>query len=87
MPVRKFRSVQEMNGDRWYEPGSAELFQAIRRVWALGHRTLRPRFPPGVYKHRTIDDMNALQAQWDDANFEAYRRRLTEEAESSAKSS
>ncbi len=80
MPVRKFRTVEEMNGDSWYEPGDPALYRAIRRVWALGHRTLRPWFPPGVHKHRTLVEMNALQKQWDDANFEAYRRRLKDES-------
>jgi hypothetical protein len=71
-----------MNGDRWYEPGDPVLFRAMRRVWELGHRTLQPRFPPGVHKHRTLDAMNALQKQWDDANFEAHRRRLDEQKRS-----
>jgi hypothetical protein len=79
MPVRKFRTVAEMNGDRWYAPGDPELYRAIRRVWTLGHRTLDHRFPPGVHKHRGVEEMNAQQKRWDDANFEAYRRRLQEE--------
>ena len=81
MPVRRFRNVEEMNGERWYSPGDPELCRAIRRVWSLGHRTLQQRFPPGVHKHRTLEEMNALQALWDEANFEAYRRRVREERE------
>jgi hypothetical protein len=79
VPVRKFRSVEEMSGDRWYQRGDPALYRAIRRVWELGHRTLRPHFPPGVHKLRGVEEMNALQKQWDDANFEAYRQRLDEE--------
>ena len=33
MPVRKFRSVEEMPGNVRYEPGSPELFRAIRALW------------------------------------------------------
>ena len=79
MPVRKFRTIEEMNGDRWYRPGDPELYRAIRRVWELGHRTIQQRFPPGVYKLRSIEEMNALQRRWDDANFEAYHQRLQRE--------
>jgi hypothetical protein len=80
MPVRKFRSVEEMGGPSWYEPGEAALYRAIRHVWGLGHRTLRPRFSPGVHKHRSIEAMNAQQRAWDDANFHAYQERLKQEA-------
>jgi len=82
VPVRKFRTVEEMSGDRWYSPGDPALSRAIRRVWELGHRTIRQRFSPGVYKLRSVDEMNALQQQWDDANFEVYRRRLAEQVKS-----
>ena len=51
MAIRKFRSIEEMDGYRWYEPGDPVLFRAIRRVWELGYRTIRPRFPAGVHKH------------------------------------
>jgi hypothetical protein len=76
MPVFKFRSVEEMGGPRWLDPGDPALYRAIRHAWALGHRTLRASFPPGVHKHRSIEDMDAAQREWDDANFRAYRERL-----------
>ena len=76
MGVRKFRSVEEMDGYHWYEPGDPVLFRAIRRVWELGYRTVLPRFPPGVHRHRTLESMNALQESWADANFVAYQDRL-----------
>jgi hypothetical protein len=75
MPVRRFRSVEDMKGPHWYAPGEPELYRALRRVWALHARTLRPRFPPGVYRHRSIEDMNAQQELWDEANFAAHRKR------------
>ena len=78
MPVRKFRSVEEMDGNTWRKAGDPELFRAIRATWDLAHRTLRPRFPPGVYKHRSIEDAEKLRLEWERANFEAYQARLRE---------
>jgi hypothetical protein len=69
-----------MDGATWHTPGDPALCRAIRHVWELAHRTLRPRFTPGVYKHRSIEGINALQQSWDDANFRAYRERLEREA-------
>ena len=76
MPVRKFRSVEEMEGNTWREPGDPELFRAIRSTWDFAQRTLRPRFPPGVYKHRSIEDAEKLREEWERANFEAYQARI-----------
>jgi hypothetical protein len=79
MGVRKFRSIEEMDGYRWYEPGDPALYRAIRRVWELGYRTVQPRFPPGVYKHRSLESMNARQQSWADANFAAYQERFKQQ--------
>ncbi len=81
MPVHRYRSVDEI-GTRWYEPGAPELFLAIRRLWLLGDQTLQPRFPHGLFKHRSIEEMNAMQEKWAAANFESFiERRETERAE------
>lgn len=78
MPIKKLGDVSEMGADTWYEPGDPRLFEAIRAVWDLADRTLQPRFPPGVYKHRSIEDAQALREEWDRANFEAYHARRRE---------
>lgn len=57
MPVRKFRSAEELNQPVWREPGSPELIEAIRRVWDFGHRTSRRRFVPGVHRFRSLEEM------------------------------
>ena len=79
MGVRKFRSIEEMDGDRWYEPGDPSLDRAIRRVWELGYLTIQPHFPSGVHRHRTLESMNTLQDSWAEANFNAYHERLKEQ--------
>ena len=57
MPVRKFRSVEEMEPAPWRKAGDPELFRAIAAVWSLGNRTQRHRFQPGVYKYRSVEEM------------------------------
>lgn len=74
MPVRKFRSVEEMPGNVRYEPGSPELFRAIRALWEFSARVFPRHFPPGVYKHRSIEDAQRQREIWREADF----RRLWE---------
>lgn len=74
MPVRKYRDISEMP-DTWHDPGSAELDRAIRNTWEFAERTLQPRFPSGVHKHRSFEDLLALEEEWARANFEAYQAR------------
>ena len=80
MPVKKYRDVSEMEGNTWHDPGDPRLFYAIRAVWKLAARTTRPSFPPGGYKHQTIELANRLQQAWDQANFEAFHARRRERA-------
>ena len=64
MPIRRFRSVDEMEQEKWREPGDPELFRAIAAVWAFGRRSGRRRFPPGLYRHRSIEELNARTEAW-----------------------
>ena len=64
MPIRKFRTVAEMEQAHWREPGDPDLYRAIRRLWEFGQRTSRRRFPSGVHRHRSIEDLNAQTARW-----------------------
>lgn len=74
MPIKKFRDVSEMT-DTWLEPGSPELARAIANVWDVARRLCPLRFPPGVYKHRSIEDAEALRLQWEHANVVARQGR------------
>ncbi|MCK6684806.1 MAG: hypothetical protein L6R30_20600 [Thermoanaerobaculia bacterium] len=78
MPVKKFRSVEEMPSPERRQPGSPELFRAIVQTWAAASNLAPLRFPPGVYRHRTIEEMNALTEMWLNENIArlAQRRRL-----------
>lgn len=75
MPVRKFKSVEEMDGNTWYDRSDPRLFRAIRTTWEFAQRVTRPRFPPGVYKHRTIEEAEELRESWEQANFAAFLQR------------
>ena len=75
MPVRKFRGPEEMEDALWREPGSPELAQAIARVWSFAVRTCPKTFPPGVYRHRSIEEAQVLRDSWEAANFQAFWQR------------
>jgi hypothetical protein len=74
MPVRKFRSVEEME-PTWYEPGDPSLYRAIARVWDFGRRSWPRRFPPGLHRHRSTEEMNAETERWADENFRRHAAR------------
>jgi hypothetical protein len=61
MPVRKFRSVEEMNQPVWRRPGEPGLYEAIAALWELGRRTSKKRWTPGVRRFRSIEAMDAAQ--------------------------
>ena len=75
MSVRKFRGVEQMEEASWYSPGDPRLWKAMASVWDFGARVTAPRFPPGVYKHRTIEDLNRQREAWDAENFRAFWER------------
>jgi hypothetical protein len=65
MPVYRFRSIEEMKATRPRlaagDPRLAVVFSEIQR---LG-RALHPRrFPPGVYRNRSIEDADRRAAGW-----------------------
>ncbi len=75
MPVRRFRDLQEMEDSLWHEPGTPELLHAIAGVWSFAERTCPKRFPPGVYRHRSIEEEQRQRDLWEDANFRAFWKR------------
>ena len=59
-----------------HRPGSASLVSATRYIWSLPELICPLRFPPGVYKHRSIEEAEVLRKQWQRANVEAQQRRI-----------
>jgi len=72
MPVQKFRSLQQMEDALWRPSDDPSLGAAIARVWRFADRTCPRRFPPGVYKHRTIEAAQQLRDIWEEANFRSF---------------
>lgn len=64
MPIRKFRSVEEMKAPRWREPGDPGIARALADLLEFGRRTRARHFPPGVHRHASIEDMQRVQAEW-----------------------
>jgi hypothetical protein len=64
MPVRKFRRVEDMDQPIWREPGDPALFRAMAALWAVAARTSSRRYPPGVHKHSSIEEMQRVQEAW-----------------------
>jgi hypothetical protein len=61
MPVRKFRTVDDMSKLTWRRAGDPELFRAMATVWAFGRRLRGRVFRPGVRKFRSVDEMTILE--------------------------
>jgi hypothetical protein len=64
MPIRRFRRIEDMERPNWRQPGDPELYAAIKMLWDFGRRTATRRFPPGVYRHASIEALNAQTRAW-----------------------
>lgn len=74
MPVRKLRSLEEAEDAVWRDPGDPRLWEVIRGVWGLSSRVFPRRFPPGVHRHRSIEDANRQREAWEIAAKPAKAR-------------
>ena len=68
MPVRKFRSIEEMNAfdlERQMAPDDPRLPERIRALWDDWRDLLPPlNMPKGVHKFRSIEEMNAFKDRY-----------------------
>ena len=58
---------------------ASPLWEAIARVWRFAERVTAYRFPPGIYKHRSIEQAQQLRDKWEEANFRAFWERKNAE--------
>lgn len=74
MPLKKYRSLEEMRDDLTRVPTGADLAARIdalwRRAWALAPR----RYPKGVFKFRSIEEAQAHREQVTAENVARLRR-------------
>ena len=64
MPVRRFRTVEDMSRAHWREAGDPDLYRTMARLWAFGQRSGVHHFPPGVYRSRSMEEVNERSDQW-----------------------
>jgi hypothetical protein len=60
-----------MDGAAWLDADDPRLPRAIRYCWELAARLTPVRFPAGVYKHRSIEELNACTDRWERASTPA----------------
>lgn len=74
MPVFKFRSVEAMNQPIWRTPGDRALYQSMAGLWTAGGRMQARRFPAGVHRHRSIEELDARVNEWHRAHVDARQQ-------------
>jgi hypothetical protein len=65
MPVRKFRSVEEMPGPPALPPLDPNNLRSALSLMEIAYRMFPWRFPPGVHKFRSIEEANARRHEWE----------------------
>lgn len=77
MPVKKYRSIEEMNQERqWLETGDPMVIRKIRHLWHLSEQLLWPVgtcIPRGVRKYRSIEEANADRDRWEQERVDRLR--------------
>ncbi len=65
MPVRKLTSLEQAEERCWLDPADPLLPRRIASVWNLANRLFKRRFPPGVHKYRSIEELNRQVETWE----------------------
>jgi hypothetical protein len=65
MPVHKLHSLPDHDDGLWLDPADPSLLPTIVAVWERSRLLCPPSFPPGVYKHASIEDANRLTERWE----------------------
>lgn len=76
MPVRKFRTLDEMRQAQQLAPDDPRLPTVIRFNWELAWDMAGRFIPPrGVFKFRSIEEMNAHRRAWEDERIRRCKER------------
>ena len=62
MPVKKFRSIEEMDASRrelWCDEPDAAYFQRVADLWELSSHINPRKWPKGVAKFRSLEEAQA----------------------------
>ena len=64
MPVRRLHSLAEAEESCWRDPRDPVLWRQIKAVWEMSRRLAPHSFPPGVHKHRSLEEANLQSDLW-----------------------
>lgn len=76
MPVRKFRSIEEMNAfdDERLRRDDPNLQNRIQAHWDTWRNLIPPlNMPRGVHKFRSIEEMNAFRERYENERIAQMR--------------
>lgn len=76
MPVRKFRSIEEMNAfdDEQMQRNDPNLHRRIKLHWDRWRNLIPPlNIPRGVHKFRSIEEMNTFKEKYQDERIAFIR--------------
>jgi hypothetical protein len=65
MPVRKLRSLQEAEDSLWQDPTEPGYWDRVRALWRLSARLAPRAYSPGVYRFRSIAELNEHTERWE----------------------
>lgn len=65
MPVRRLASLEQAEELCWLEPDDPRLAARIAAVWRLARKLAPKRYPPGVYRHRSIEEAARQAESWE----------------------
>ena len=65
MPIRKFRSIEEMNANPGPRSAPAENLLIALALSDFCHRLRPVRMPAGVHRHRSVEEMWQARQQWE----------------------
>jgi hypothetical protein len=69
--VKRYRDVSEMPSSSYGDPSDPNTYARIKQLWQFSERVVSlPLFRPGVYRYRSIEEMQAAR---DRATIERMR--------------
>jgi hypothetical protein len=74
-PAVQYISVEAMSAPTWRASGDPELVRVIETLWTSGLRLQGARFPPGVHRYRSIEELDAQVQRWHQAHVDRRQQR------------
>lgn len=65
MPVYKYKTFDEAKLALWCREPDRAYFRQLNSLWALADRLSPIKYPPGVFKYRTIEEAYRQRGEWD----------------------